>query len=102
MLAVAASHPSGQCVALFDEYDKPIIDYLDDLEQAEANRAALKRFYGVLKGLNAQLEILFLTGVSAFGKVSIFSDLNHVANLTLDPRARTVVGMTTCGIGRAL
>ncbi len=90
----AGSHPSGRCVVLFDEYDKPIVDYLDDAVRAERNRVLLKRSYGLLKGMGDRLELLFLTGVSAFSKVSIFSDLNHVVNLTLDPRASDVVGIT--------
>lgn len=90
----AAAHPSGRCAVLFDEYDKPIVDHLHDLPQAERHRRALKAFYGVLKGASAELEKVFLTGVSAFSKVSIFSDLNHVVNLTLDPAARTVTGIT--------
>ncbi len=90
----SGSHPSRRCVVLFDEYDKPIVDYLDDIELAEKNRASLKRFYGVLKGAGSQLQLIFLTGVSAFSKVSIFSDLNHVVNLSLDPVAHTVVGIT--------
>ena len=91
---LARTHPSGRCVVLFDEYDKPIVDYPDDVSTAEDNRTSLKRFYSVLKGAGDQLELLFLTGVSAFSKVSIFSDLNHVVNLSFHHYAHTIVGIT--------
>lgn len=81
-------------VLLIDEYDKPIIDYLDDLPQAEANREMLKSFYSILKDCDPYLELVFITGVSAFGKVSIFSDLNNLYNLSLSERAEHIVGIT--------
>ena len=76
-------------VILIDEYDKPIIDFLDDIPQAEANRDTLKWLYSVLKDSDLYIELLFLTGVSAFSKVSIFSDLNNLSNITLSPQGYT-------------
>ena len=87
-------------VLLIDEYDKPIIDFLDDLPQAERNRDELKSFYSVLKDSDPYLELVFITGVSAFSKVSIFSDLNNLSDLTLHPRANTLVGFTQAEIER--
>ena len=84
----------GRVVLLVDEYDKPIIDYLDDLPQAEANREVLKNFYSVIKDSDPFLELVFITGVSAFSKVSIFSDLNHLNNISLSPLTNTLVGIT--------
>ena len=81
-------------VVLIDEYDKPIIDFLDDTAQAGANRDELKSFYSVLKDSDPHLEMVFITGVSAFSKVSIFSDLNHLENLTLSNGAATLAGIT--------
>jgi hypothetical protein len=81
-------------VLLIDEYDKPVIDYLDDIPQAEANREILKSFYSVLKDCDPYLELVFITGVSAFSKVSIFSDLNNLYNLSLSERAGHIVGIT--------
>ena len=92
--AAAAASPSGQVALLVDEYDKPIVDYLDDPDRAEAHRDELKRFYAVLKGADAFLRLVFITGVSAFGKVSVFSDLNNVTDLSLHPAAATLVGIT--------
>ncbi|MFZ4633809.1 MAG: AAA family ATPase [Saprospiraceae bacterium] len=87
-------------VLLVDEYDKPIIDYLDDLEQAEANRAVLKNFYSVIKDSDPYIELVFITGVSAFSKVSIFSELNNLENLTLSRFAYTLLGITQKEIER--
>ena len=87
-------------VVLVDEYDKPIIHYIerDNIEQAEKNRDILKGFYGVLKD-NAQcLRFTFITGVSRFSKVSIFSDLNYIKDLTLDTRYATICGFTEAEI----
>ena len=64
-------------VVLIDEYDKPIIDHIDDIETARQNREVLKDFYGVLKYSDQYLRFVFLTGVSKFSKVSIFSGLKH-------------------------
>ena len=88
------SERDGKVVLLIDEYDKPIVDYLDDLNKVEENRAALKRFYSTLKDSDPFLELVFITGVSAFAKVSVFSDLNNVTNLTLKPIAYHLVGIT--------
>ncbi|MCO6487409.1 MAG: ATP-binding protein [Phaeodactylibacter sp.] len=83
-----------KAVLLIDEYDKPIIDYLDDIPKAEANREILKSFYSVLKDCDPFLETVFITGVSAFSKVSIFSDLNNLENLSLSTAAFTLLGLT--------
>jgi hypothetical protein len=83
-----------KAVLLIDEYDKPIIDFLDDIPRAEANRDTLKWLYSILKDSDPLLEKVFLTGVSAFSKVSIFSDLNNLKDLTLHPDAFTLTGIT--------
>ncbi len=59
----------GQVVVLIDEYDKPIIDYLDDLPQATHHRELLKSFYSVLKDADPHLRLVLLTGVSKFSRV---------------------------------
>jgi hypothetical protein len=84
----------GKVVLLIDEYDKPIIDYLDDTERAESHKEILKSFYSVLKDSDPYLELVFITGVSAFSKVSIFSDLNNLYNLSLSPVAKNLNGIT--------
>jgi Predicted AAA-ATPase/PD-(D/E)XK nuclease superfamily len=86
----------GKVVILIDEYDKPIIDYSQQatIQKAIANRDILKTFYSVLKGNSHKIRFLFITGVSKFSKVSIFSDLNHLDEITLDKRYSTITGYT--------
>lgn len=79
---------------LIDEYDKPIVDYLHGVRQAEANRDILKSLYSVLKNAEAHIHLLFVTGVSKFSKVSIFSDLNHLQDLSMDDDYATMLGFT--------
>ena len=83
-------------VVLIDEYDKPIVDYIDpyDLTKANAQRDILKQFFGILKDASIYIRFLFITGVSKFSKVSIFSDLNHLFDLTLDPEFAGLCGYT--------
>ena len=86
----------GTVVILIDEYDKPIIDYLEkaDMPQAKVNQKVMKNFYSVLKDAEDYLRLLFITGVSKFSKVSIFSDLNHLTDLTLHEDYTTMIGYT--------
>ncbi len=81
-------------VILIDEYDKPIIHGLEDgnFEAAEMNRDILKNFYAGLKDTDEYLRFLFITGVSKFARVSIFSDLNHLIDLTLAEDYSTICG----------
>jgi hypothetical protein len=81
-------------VVLIDEYDKPILDNLGNHEVAAALRDALRSFYSVLKSADADLKFVFLTGVSKFSKVSLFSGLNHLQDITLSPRWSALCGYT--------
>ena len=86
---------SGRRVAvLVDEYDKPILDALGTPEVARANRSFLRGLYSVIKSCDAHIEFTLLTGVSKFAKVSIFSGLNNLMDITLDPRYSAVCGYT--------
>ena len=90
----------GRVVLLVDEYDKPIIDYLGDLPLAEGNRDLMKRFYSVVKDADPYLELVFITGVSAFSRVSIFSDLNNISNISLHASANALTGITQAEVSR--
>jgi predicted DNA-binding ribbon-helix-helix protein len=81
-------------VVLIDEYDKPIIDFLEDIETAEQNRDILKSFYGVLKPADPYLKLVFLTGISKFSKISIFSDLNNLQDISLHKKYGAIAGLT--------
>lgn len=84
----------GKVVVLIDEYDKPIVDWLDEPQQAAENRQILKNFYSGLKDSDPYIELVFITGVSRFAKTSIFSDLNNLTNLTMHPLASALLGIT--------
>ena len=81
-------------VLLVDEYDKPILDVIDDEAQATINRDILKGLYGAIKNLDQYLKFVFLTGVSKFSKVSVFSGLNNLNDITLDPHYADICGYT--------
>ncbi len=81
-------------VVLIDEYDKPILDNITDLEVASAMRSGLRNFYSVIKTQDANLKFALLTGVSKFSKVSLFSDLNNLDDLTLDSNFADICGYT--------
>ena len=86
---------SGRRVAvLVDEYDKPILDALGTPEVARANRSFLRGLYSVIKSCDAHIEFTLLTGVSKFAKVSIFSGLNNLTDITLDPAYSAICGYT--------
>ena len=88
-------HATGrQVVVLVDEYDKPILDVLDNPDLAKANRDWLRGFYGIVKDSADHVRFVFVTGVSTFSKVSLFSGLNNLRDITLDPRYATVCGYT--------
>ncbi|HMP29662.1 MAG TPA: AAA family ATPase [Saprospiraceae bacterium] len=83
-------------VILIDEYDKPIIDYLDKekIDIAKQNRDILKTFYSILKDADPYLKLVFVTGVSKFSKVSIFSDLNNLNDISLDLAYNEICGIS--------
>ena len=86
---------AGQPVAvLIDEYDKPILDALETPEVARANRDYLRGLYATIKDSDAHVKFTFLTGVSKFSKVSLFSGLNNLKDITLDPRYSAICGYT--------
>lgn len=86
----------GPVAIIIDEYDKPITDLISNIEQAKLSCIELKNFYGTLKGsdVDANMHFLFITGVSKFSKVALFSDLNNLEDITNDKRAAALVGYT--------
>ena len=81
-------------VLLIDEYDKPMLDNIDDMELAQQMRKQLRGFYSVIKALDEHLRFVMLTGVSKFAKVSIFSGLNNLKDISLNPDYGSVCGYT--------
>ena len=91
----ALQRQSGQPVAvLVDEYDKPILDALDVPEIARANRDLLRGLYSTVEFADADIRFSFITGVSKFSKVSLFSGLNNLKDISLDPRYSAICGYT--------
>lgn len=86
----------NRVVILVDEYDKPIIDYVEkkEIKIARANHKVLETFYGVIKGADEYLAFVFITGVSKFSKVSIFSGLNNLRDITMSASFSTLLGYT--------
>lgn len=85
-----------QVVVLIDEYDKPIIDYLEkeNIYKAKENRGIMKSFYSILKDADPHLKLVFITGISKFSQVSIFSDLNNLFDLTTHYAYNSICGIT--------
>lgn len=91
----AAYEATGrQVVVLVDEYDKPILAHLESNEKSDAVRSKLKAFYSVLKSEDRYIRFALLTGVTRFSRVSIFSDLNNLNDLSMDPDYAAVCGVT--------
>lgn len=94
-LMVLAHETSGhRCAVLVDEYDKPLLECMHDLVLEERNRATLKGFYGALKEGDDHLRFVFITGVTKFSKVSIFSDLNQLNDISLSREFAGICGIT--------
>ena len=87
-------------VVLIDEYDKPILDHLTNVETAEANRLVLRGFYGVLKSLDPFLRLTFITGVTKFTKTSIFSELNNLLDITMTEEYSNICGVAVEDLGK--
>jgi hypothetical protein len=81
-------------VLLIDEYDKPIIDFIDRPNIASKNRDILKTFYETVKAADRYIKFAFLTGVSKFSRVSVFSGLNNLKDITLSDKFPTILGCT--------
>jgi len=81
-------------VVLVDEYDKPLLGAMDDMNVDNEIRKVLKGFYGILKSADEYLRFVFLTGVTKFSKVSVFSDLNHLKDISLDKNYAGICGIS--------
>ena len=81
-------------VILVDEYDKPLLQAIGNEALQTEYRNTLKAFYSVLKSCDAHIKFAFLTGVTKFGKVSVFSDLNNLKDITMLPSYSNICGIT--------
>ena len=94
LLRTAHEKTGLQAVVLVDEYDKPLLNIMGNEPLLDTYRAMLKSFYGVLKGEDAHIRFIFITGVTRFDKVSIFSDLNNLRDISLAEAFTGICGIT--------
>ena len=99
LLRRAHEHYDRRVVVLIDEYDKPMLDNIDDIEIADQMHKQLRGFYSIIKAADKHLRFVMLTGVSKFSKVSIFSGLNNLKDISLDPRYASICGYTEEELG---
>ena len=90
---IAKKH-NQRVVILVDEYDKPMLQAIDNPELQDHFRNTLKAFYSVLKTQDQYIKFAFLTGVTKFGKVSVFSDLNNLVDISMDARYQDICGIS--------
>ena len=90
----ACEQTGHKVVVLVDEYDKPLFGTMDNLNVNDEIRTVLKGFYGVLKSADAYLRLIFLTGVTKFSKVSIFSDLNQLQDISMNDSFSGICGIS--------
>lgn len=81
-------------VVLIDEYDRPLIDNIEDIEIIKANQKILRQFYSILKAEDRHLQFIFMTGVTKFAKVSVFSGLNNLIDLSMLEKYSALLGYT--------
>ncbi len=94
LIEVAHDRYGERAVVLVDEYDKPILDNITDPDVAREMRDGLRNLYSVIKGQDAHIRFAFLTGVSKFSKVSLFSGLNNLFDLTVSADYSAICGYT--------
>lgn len=94
----AKAQSGRRVVILVDEYDKPLLQAIGDEQLQDEYRSVLKSFYGVLKTMDGDIRFALLTGVTKFGKVSVFSDLNNLMDISMDDRYVEICGMTEAEI----
>ena len=94
LIATLHRHTGQRVVVLVDEYDKPILEALGTPELAKAHRSYLRGVYSVIKGLDGDVKFALITGVSKFSKVSLFSDLDNLVDLTLNSDHSAICGYT--------
>ena len=85
---------NGKVVILIDEYDKPLLDNIENLAEAQHIRDTLKSFYTIIKAMDQYIRFVFITGISKFSRVGIFSGLNNLEDLTMRPAFATALGIT--------
>ncbi|TVR02427.1 MAG: hypothetical protein EA399_00410 [Desulfovibrionales bacterium] len=94
LIRLAHEQTGRRAVVLIDEYDKPILDNIENPDAAREIREGLRDIYSVMKARDAHIQCIFMTGVSKFSKVSLFSGLNNLEDLTIDSQYAAICGYT--------
>ena len=94
LIRCAKQKTGHNVVVLIDEYDKPLLQAIGDEPLQKEFRTALKAFYGTLKSADGDLRFAMLTGVTKFSKVSVFSDLNNLEDISMEPRYYDICGIS--------
>lgn len=94
VIKAACEKTGKRVVILVDEYDKPMLQAIGNQKLQDEYRNTLKGFYGALKSMDGCIQFAFLTGVTKFGKVSVFSDLNHLNDISMDTRYYDACGIS--------
>jgi hypothetical protein len=94
LLRRAFEQTKKRCVVLVDEYDKPLLETMDKRELGDHNRAVFKGFFSTLKSYDGYLKFVFLTGVTKFSRVSVFSDLNQLRDISMVEEYSGICGIT--------
>ena len=94
-LILAAHEQTGQrAVLIFDEYDSPVLNVIDDAEKMSAVRSIFNSFYGPVKSMGEHLRFAFLTGITKFSQMSIFSTINNLSNISLNADVEAICGIS--------
>ncbi|NLQ07934.1 ATP-binding protein [Cylindrospermopsis raciborskii LB2897] len=101
LIGEAVAKYGARAVVLVDEYDKPILDNIDNPNIAAEMREGLKNLYSVLKGQDANLQFVFMTGVTKFSKVSLFSGVNQLKDITISEDYSSICGYTETDLGES-
>ncbi len=94
LINTAYSKSGKQVVVLIDEYDAPLLDVAHEKEQLETLRNIMRNFFSPLKMMESQLRFVFLTGITKFSQLSIFSELNNITNISMDNEYAGICGIT--------
>ena len=94
LINTAYEKSGKQVVVLIDEYDAPLLDVAHETEQLDVLRNVMRNFYSPLKGCERMLRFVFLTGITKFSQLSIFSELNNITNISLDDEFAGICGIT--------
>lgn len=94
LIRLARKQADRQAIVLVDEYDAPLLNVAHDPEKLAAFRTIMREFYAPLKACDKDLEFVFIAGITKFSQLSIFSELNNMQNISMDPAHASICGIT--------